>query len=103
MSFKDAISSASKTVNSVLGDSCDYEHKDGSFTHGIMITINHNKEVKGDFGILAGYNIEATILKSDIEKVSVDDKFTDENNTEWRIVQIVKSTTAKWYVNLMEI
>jgi hypothetical protein len=103
MDFKAAMKSASKTVNSVLGDRCDYEHKDGSFTHGIMIFINHNKEVKGDFGILAGYNIEASILKSDVEKVSIDDKFTDDSGQHWRIVQIVKSTTSKWYVDLMEV
>ena len=90
-------------VNSILGDRCDYRHKDGSFTYDIMITINHNKEVKGDFGILAGYNIEATILKSDIEKISVDESFIDENGSEWRIVQIAKSTTSKWYVDLMDI
>ena len=102
MSFKDAITSASKAVNTVLGDLCDYEHKDGSFTDSIMITINHNKEVKGDFGILAGYSVQASILKSDVETVRVDEKFTDEKGTTWIIVQIVKSTSAKWYVDLSE-
>ncbi len=103
MSFKDAIISASKAVNTVLGDRCDYTHKDGSFTSDVFITINENKEVKGDFGILAGYQVEASILKSDIEKVRVDDSFSDEKQRVWRIVEILKSTSAKFYVNLMEI
>lgn len=102
MDIKSLLHSSSKIVNSVLGEECDYEYSDGSFNLGIMITINHNKEVREDFGILAGYNIEATILKSDVEEVSIDEKITDESGTTYIIVQVVKSTKSKWYVTVVE-
>jgi len=103
MNYKDLITSASEIVNDVLGVRCDYENKDGTFTHGIMIAINKNREVKGDFGIIAGNYIEASILKSDIEKVRAGDKFTDDEGQEYKIESLVKVGTAKFYAAIIEI
>jgi len=103
MSYKDVITAASRVVNSVLGVRCDYEHRDGTFTSDILISINRNREVKGDFGIIAGSYIEVSILKSDIDKVRPDDRFIDEDGQTYEITEMVKDTTAKWYASVIEI
>jgi hypothetical protein len=103
MSYRDVIKAASKIVNNVLGVLCDYEHKDGAITNNIFIAINKNKELKGDFGIIAGLYIEASILKSDVEKVRPDDMFTDDCGQKYKVTELTKETTAKTYANVIEI
>ncbi len=102
MAYRDIIAAASKVVNTILGVPCQYEDRNGLITNEVLISINHNREVKGDFGILAGAYVEASILKSDIEKVRPSDKFTDDEGTLWEITEITKDTSTKWYASIIE-
>lgn len=103
MSFKDALKTASSIVNSVLGDVCTYEHTDGAITNNTHIVIDRNKMVLDDMGIIAGYRVEASILKSEIPKIFNGEFFHDEENTRWEITMVTKETVGKWYVNIIEI
>ncbi len=102
MSIKDVLVSASNIVNSVLGDVCTYEHQDGGITTGIYIVVDRNKIVKDDLGIIAGYRVEASILKEDIPKIYNEEFFTDNDGVKFKITQITKETKAKWYVDIVE-
>lgn len=90
---------ASKAVNSVLGASCTYQHESGAVTGDVNIIIDRNKPVKDDHGFIAGYRVEASILKEQIPEIT-DDKFTDEKGQTWSVNQITKETSSKWYVDI---
>ena len=52
------------------------------------------------YGMLAGYRVEASILKSDVTNTSVGDNFTDDDGDEWRVNLMTKETASKWYVDI---
>ncbi len=103
MSIKDILISASGIVNSVLGVECSYTHSDGGTTDGINITIDRNKMVKDDMGMIAGYRVEASILKSDVPKIYNNESFTDDEGVTFKITQVTKETKTKWYVDIVEV
>lgn len=103
MSIKHLLKSASNLVNSILGVVCIYEHRSGDFTPDVHITIDRNKLVKDDNGFIAGYGVEATILISQIPRIYDGEKFTDDENNIWKIVQLTRQTSSKWYVDIVEV
>lgn len=103
MSITDLLQSAASIVNSVLGADCIYEHRTGDTTENVHITVDRNKIIKDSVGFIAGYAVEASILKSEIPKIYNDEYFTTDKNVRFRITQVTKETTAKWYVDITEI
>lgn len=100
--FKELAENAAGAVNAALGSLCYYEHSNGEVTE-TFITVDRNKAVKDEFGMLAGYRCEASILKSDVCEINNEEIFTDsETECRWKIAQKIKETTAKWYVDIVE-
>ena len=94
----------SREVNTLLGNTYTYQHKDASETLNVNITVNRNKPVKDEFGMLAGYFCEASILKSEIAEVNNGEIFIENTSlTKWKITQVDKETSSKFYVNIIEI
>ena len=91
-------------TNDVIGISSDYYRKGSAdpFATGIKIIVDNCTEVKNDFGVIAGFQPEAIILKSDINDVRVHDTFTQNGDT-YRINFIVKETTGKVYADIIKI
>ena len=91
-------------TNDVIGVSSDYYRK-GSvspFATNIKIIIDNSKEVKGDFGVIVGYQPEAIILVSDVEKVKVHDYFI-QDGSKYRVNFITRQTTGKYYLDVVKI
>jgi len=101
--FNDVIKRASNTVQSVLGASLLYRKHGGDTVNGIRIILDKNKAFKDDYGVISGYSVEASFLKSEIETVNVQDEFVELNGDTWRITGVVRETTAKWYVDVVKI
>lgn len=91
---------ASSTVNAVLGDLCVYTNRDGD-EREIRAVIDRNIQVFNDYGVLAGYRVEAAICKDEVEELLIGDKLSDEQGRSYRIDGITKETTAKFYVSLV--
>jgi len=53
--------------------------------------------------MIAGYRVEANILKSDVALVRNDDTFVDPDGIQWRINMITKETISKWYVDVVQL
>lgn len=101
MGFDTSIIRAARIVNNTLGVICVYTiNLSGDIIEDVDIIIDRNKEVTDDFGMIAGYRVEASILKSQINRVRNEDSFVDPSGRIWTINQIVKDTTAKWYVDI---
>lgn len=93
---------AANVVNNTLGSLCSYEHDTGDVTPNVHITIDQNKPVKDDFNALIGYRVEASILKEEIPEVNNRETFTDDEDRVWEITQILRETSAKWYVSIIQ-
>lgn len=102
--IKSLLTDLANITNDVIGVSSDYFLKGESeaYATGIKIIIDNSKEVKGEFGVIAGYEPEAAILKSDIPNVKVHDTFTQDGET-YRINFIVRETTGKTFVDIIKI
>lgn len=89
--------------NGIMGVSSDYFRKGETepFATDIKIIVDNSKEVKGDFGVIVGYQPEAIILKSDVERVKAHDTFTQDGAT-YRVNFITKETTGKFYVDVVK-
>jgi len=94
---------ASGVVNSILGAPCVYKRFNGDTVKNIHIVVDKNQPIQNEYGVLAGYRVQASILKTEIPKVITGDEFTDDCNETWRINQLVKDTQAKWYVDVVKI
>lgn len=102
--FKELAENAAGAVNAALGSLCFYEHQNGEVTKETFITVERNKAVKDDFGMLAGYRCEASILKSDICEINNEEVFVEiDTGNRWKVSQLVKETSAKWYVDIVEL
>ena len=96
------MSDASEIVNSVLGALCLYRRSNGSVVcKTANIIVNKNVPVNNDYGVLAGYRVEASILKAEVPKIIIGDQFTDDENDTWRVTLMMKETTSKWYVDVV--
>jgi hypothetical protein len=102
--IKSLLTDLANITNDVIGVSSDYFRKGESeaCATGIKIIVDNSKEVKGDFGAIAGYEPEAAILKSDIARVKIHDTFIQDGIT-YRINFIVRETTGKTYVDIVKI
>lgn len=101
--FKELSQNAAEAVNAALGSLCYYINQDGDVIE-TYITVDRNKPVKDDFGMIAGYRCEASILKSDVCEINHEESFTDtESGARWKVTQIIKETTSKWYVDIVEL
>ena len=89
-------------TNDVIGVSSDYYRKGETepYAESIKIIVDNSKEVKGDFGVIAGYEPEAQILISDVADVKTHDFFIQGNDA-YRINFIVKQTTGKTFVDVV--
>ena len=95
---------AARAINNRLGSLCSYHHENGDITQDTKIVINRNKPVKDEFGIIAGYRIEASILREDIDEVIIGESFTDtDEGDDWQIGQVLKKTSSKWTVDIFEL
>ena len=102
--FSETMQDASRVVNEALGVPCLYRNPDGKvLCKTASITINKNIVMNDSYGMLAGYRVEASILKSDVTSTSVGDNFTDDDGDEWRVNLMTKETTSKWYVDISRI
>lgn len=103
MSIKHLIKTASSIVNTVLGEVYNYEHHTGDFTNDVNVIIDRNKAVMDDHNLIIGYRVEASLLKSEIPKIHNQEYILDADGTRWEITQVTKETSAKWYVDIIEI
>jgi hypothetical protein len=94
---------ASEVVNAVLGACCVYKRFGGDTVKNIHIVIDKNQAIKNEFGVLAGYRVEASILKAEIAKIKTGDVFIDETPETWRVNQLMRETEGKWYVDVVKI
>lgn len=101
--FNQAMQAASEDVNTVLGAACVYHRINGDSVKNVHIVIDKNQPVQTDYGVIAGYRVEASILKSEIPLIKVHDSFTDENDVTWRVNALVKETSSKWYVDVIQL
>ncbi len=93
---------ASEVVNTTLGVSCVYKRFGGDRLKGVDVIIDKNQEIKNDYNVIAGYRVEASILKSQIPTVRVGDEFTGDDET-WKVTGLTKETTSKWYVDIVKV
>lgn len=102
--IKSLLTDLANITNDVIGISSDYFLKGEvtPFATDIKIIIDNSKEIKGDFGVIAGYQPEAMILKSDIPHVGIHDTFTQDGET-YRINFVIKETTGKSFVDIVKI
>lgn len=102
--IKSLLKDIARISNDVIGISSDYFRKGEAepFATNIKIIIDNSKEVKGDFGVIVGYQPEAIILMSDVEKVKVHDTFVQDGST-YRINFVTKETTGKIYVDVVKV
>ncbi len=101
--FTDAMKTAASAVHDRIGSLCFYTHEDGQVTESKII-VKRNQPVRDDFGMIAGYQDTASILKSDICKVNNLETFIDtELDIVWQVVAVTKKTSAKFYVDIIEI
>ena len=102
--IKSLLMDMANITNDVIGVSSDYYRKGSNvpFATDVKIIVDNSKEVKGDFGVIVGYQPEAIILKSDVEKVKTHDQFVQDGDT-YRINFISKETTGKYYVDVVKI
>jgi len=102
--FDDAITSASKAVNSVLGAYCLYQREyDGRVFKDVSVIFDKNKPVTNEFNVLVSYRVEASILKEQISLTRVGDIIVDDVGSSWRITSLMKETRAKWYVDVIRL
>lgn len=101
--FSELMCAASETVNSVLGAVCIYRRLNGDSRKNTHIVIDKNQVIKNDFGVIAGYRVEASILKSEISSIRMGDTFIDDESNTWKINQLMRETSAKWYVDVMQV
>ena len=99
MMLKELTKEMSRVVNSTLGEQVTYQPYDASPIPSVNATINRNVKVT-EQGILVGYRSESSFLKAEIKKPHPQDKFTDEEGTEWHVGVILKETSSKWYVEI---
>ncbi len=102
--IKSLLADIARVTNDVIGVSSDYYRKNGTepIATGIKIIIDNAKEVKGDFGVIAGYQPEAIILVSDIPQVKTHDFFIQDGET-YRVNFITKQSNGKYYVDVVKI
>lgn len=102
--IKSLLMDIANITNDVVGVDSDYYRKGESepYKVDIKIIIDNSKEVKGDFGVIVGYQPEAIILKSDIEEINIHDFFVQEDAT-YRINFISRETTGKYYIDVVEV
>lgn len=101
--IQEVMQKASRVVNVTLGARCMYRPSKGSVIEDCNIIINKNLPITGDYGVLAGYRVEASILKEEVSKVSVNDHILDAAGDTWRITMMTKETLSKWYVDVVQI
>lgn len=97
--FSEAIVRASRVVNATLGGTFTYHRENGDIVNDASIIIDRNKEVKDDHGFLAGYRVEASILKEEVPEIG-DDHFISAKDETWSVNAVTRETTAKWYVDI---
>lgn len=102
MSIKKLTARLHTTVNKRLGDTFTYKPVGGEDIPGCNITIDRNKAVTNDYGVLAGFQIEASILTAEVPRVYQDDTFTDGEKT-YRIGIILREFDNKTYVEVVEV
>ena len=102
--IKSLLMDMANLTNDVIGVSSDYYRKGETepFATDIKIIIDNSKEVKGDFGVIVGYQPEAIILVSDVEKIKVHDYFIQDGE-KYRVNFVTKQTTGKHYVDVVKI
>ena len=101
--LSEALATSSGVVNDLLGDVCVYTRKsDGSTTDDVMVIITRGKIVTDEFKNVIGYRDEANFTKSQIPfKPQQYDIITEANGNEWRVGEITKETSSKWYVDVL--
>ena len=97
---RDIMRDSSSIVQSVLGEPCIFENKDG-FQRNINVIIDRNIEVHNEYGLLAGYRVEAALLRDEVEDLLIGCHLTDELNVRYRIDSLQKETLSKYYVSLV--
>jgi len=101
--FANLMSTAAKSVSDLLGSLCYYITEEGEIIEATII-VKRNQIVRDDFGMIAGYQCTASILKSELCEVNNQETFTDtETGIEWRVIMITKQTSAKFYVDIIEV
>ncbi|ANP79306.1 hypothetical protein A134_23110 [Vibrio crassostreae 9CS106] len=99
----DILEAAGAASQELLGESCLYTDRDGA-TREINVDINRSKEVNNEFGILAGYSIEAIFLISDVPLLAIDDTFIEVATGEkFRVSFVGKETKLKYYCDVVQV
>ena len=101
--ISESLQGMSSIVNSVLGESCTYTQEDGTIIPNVDVTINRNKIVKGEFGVLAGYRVEASILISQVPEIRNEELITTEKGEMFRVSEVEQKTSSKYYVSVYEV
>ena len=92
-----------QTVNETLGDRCTYVPFSGLPTVKTDVTFDKNNDVKNDFGVLIGFNVVASVLKSDVPEFENGDLIEDPEGVVWRVDAMTVETAAKWYFEVVKV
>lgn len=99
--FAELVADAAKITNEVIGDVCTYVLRSGDEVQNLNIVIKRNQLVKDNFSNIIGYADQAVILKSQLgQRPEEREKIIDPNGNEYRVGNVVKETSQKWYVEI---
>lgn len=101
--FAELVADAAKITNEVMGEVCTYRRRDGSEIQNVTIIIQRNKVVKDNYSNIIGYADQAVFLKSQLgQRPNERETFIDPNGNEYRVGQLVKESSQKWYFEISE-
>lgn len=102
--FREYSISASRAINSVLGDLCSYKIREtGQVVPNLSIKITKGKPIKDELGSIYDYRTEASILKEDLPVTPTQyDSITDDLGNKFTVDRIITENSNKWWVNLTE-
>lgn len=103
MDFKQLAKEAAGAVNSALGATSYYTTESGEVIE-TDIVVRSDVPVKDDHGFIAGYAEEASILREDVCEIKNDETFYHTGReAHFKVIMVTKKTSAKWYVDIIEI
>lgn len=98
--IKDLLNSVSKHVIDVIGEPCEFTNM-ANETREINAVINRNLEVFDEYGVLAGYRVEAVLMKSTVPDLEIGCKLSDDGGLHYRITGLSKETSSQYNVQLV--
>lgn len=102
MGIKSHLARCAKITNTLLGDLGTLHRHGGETVTGVSVIIDQSAEVQAEFGVVAGYDIEIILLKSEVGSVGRLDSVELDGET-YRINIITRETSAKFYCSVVKL